>query len=126
MPDTWPTATLAAIDAADDLKISPLRTDGASHGTPTWIWSVVVDGNLYVRGYNGTSSRWYQAAIARPQGRIHAAGQVHEVTFEPAPAALAEAIDDAYRAKYATSPYLAHMINPGVRAAGVRILPRHA
>jgi hypothetical protein len=22
-------------------------------GTPTWIWSVVVDGQLYVRGYNG-------------------------------------------------------------------------
>ena len=64
--NTWPAATLAAIGAADDLKISPLRADGRTFGTPTWIWSVVVDGELYVRGYNGTASRWYGAAMARP------------------------------------------------------------
>ena len=66
---------------------------------------MVVDGELYVRGYNGTASRWYQAAMARTEGRIHAAGQVHDVTFEPAPDGLADAIDDAYRVKYASSPY---------------------
>src|SRR6516164_1850920 len=32
-------------------------------GTPTWIWSVAVDDALYVRGYNGQNSRWYQAAV---------------------------------------------------------------
>jgi hypothetical protein len=24
-----------------------------TYGTPTWIWSVAVDGALYVRAYNG-------------------------------------------------------------------------
>jgi len=46
-------AELQAIDKADDLKISPLRSDGVTFGTPTWIWEVVVDGSLYVRAYNG-------------------------------------------------------------------------
>lgn len=124
--NTWPAATLAAIGAADDLKISPLRADGRTFGTPTWIWSVVVDGELYVRGYNGTASRWYGAAMARPDGRIHAAGQVFDVTFEAAPAGLADRIDEAYRARYATSPYLAPMVSERSRAAGLRIRPRQA
>ncbi len=120
----WDAAQLDAIDAADDLLVSPLRPDGVTYGTPTWIWSVVVDGELYVRGYNGTASSWYTAAMARPAGRIHAAGAVHEVGFEPAPAALADAIDAGYSAKYATSPYLPPMISGRARAAGVRIRPR--
>ncbi|WP_353063901.1 DUF2255 family protein [Tunturiibacter psychrotolerans] len=36
-----------------------------TYGTPTWIWSVFVDENLYVRAYNGTGSRWYNAALSR-------------------------------------------------------------
>ena len=120
---SWPATVLAEIDRADDLKVSPLRADGVTHGTPTWIWCVVVDGDLYVRGYHGRSSRWYAAAMARPQGRIHAAGQVFEVVFESAPDELADAIDAAYRAKYARSPYLSPMIGAGARAAGVRIRP---
>lgn len=123
---TWPPDTLAAIDAADDLRVSPLRADGRTHGTPTWIWAVVVNGDLYVRAYNGTRSRWYQAALARPEGRIHAAGELREVTFEPAPAELADQIDAAYWRKYASSPYLAPMISEQTRAAGVRIVPRTA
>ena len=50
---------------ADDLRISPFREDGVTPGTPTWIWTVAVDGGLYVRGYNGQDSRWYQAARRR-------------------------------------------------------------
>lgn len=126
MTTTWPQATLTAIDTADDLKISPLRPDAVTFGTPTWIWSVVVDGELYVRGYNGTASRWYQAAMDGTEGRIRAAGQVHDVTFEPAPAGLAVAIDEAYRVKYASSPYLPPMLSGRARAAGVRISPHHA
>ena len=41
------------IAEADNLHISPFREDGVTYGTPTWIWSVAVDGALYFRGYNG-------------------------------------------------------------------------
>jgi hypothetical protein len=42
----------------------------------------VVDDALYVRGYNGQKSRWYQAAVRQKAGRIIAAGMTKEVTFE--------------------------------------------
>lgn len=42
----WNPDTIAAIAASDDLHVSPFRADGTTYGTPTWIWSVVVDGDL--------------------------------------------------------------------------------
>ncbi|WP_236756108.1 DUF2255 family protein [Actinomyces radicidentis] len=50
--------------ASDDLHVSPFREDGTTYGTPTWIWSVVVDGRLFIRAWNGPSGRWYQAAVS--------------------------------------------------------------
>ena len=70
----WATDELRKIAETDDLHISRFREDGVTYGTPTWIWSVVVDDALYVRGYNGQQSRWYQAAIRQKAGRIRAAG----------------------------------------------------
>src|SRR4051794_17423716 len=128
----WQAVDLARIANSDDLHIAPFRADGTTYGTPTWIWSVVVDSSLYVRAYNGTSSRWYQAAKSQQAGRITAAGQTFEVTFEaiekPASASThdhtGDDIDAAYRAKYAGSPYLGHMISSLAKAATVRITPR--
>ena len=122
----WPRAELRRIAETDDLHVSPFREDGKTYGTPTWIWSVVVDDDLYVRAYNGTSSRWYQAALRQKAGRITAAGMTKEVAFEPVEGAINDRIDDAYRAKYAGSPYLAPMIGARARAATVRIAPRDA
>jgi hypothetical protein len=124
MTMSWSAHELAMIDQADDLKISPFRDDGVTYGTPTWIWEVVVDGALYVRGYNGQRSRWYQAAIKRKAGRIVAAGMTKEVTFEPVAGSINERIDAAYRAKYSSSQYLAPMISVRAREATIRIAPR--
>ena len=71
---TWSKEELSRIAATDDLHIASFREDGGTYGTPTWIWSVAVDGALYVRGYNGQSSRWYQAAVRQRAGRMTAAG----------------------------------------------------
>jgi hypothetical protein len=46
---TWSNDELHKIAETDDLHISPFRKDGVTYGTPTWIWSVVVDDALYVR-----------------------------------------------------------------------------
>jgi hypothetical protein len=93
---TWSNNELRKIAETDDLHISPFREDGKTYGTPTWIWSVVIDGALYVRAYNGQNSRWYQAAMRQKAGRITAAGITKEVTFETAGRALDERIDEAY------------------------------
>lgn len=117
---------LQSIDRADDLKISPFRTDGKTYGTPTWIWEVVVDGELYVRAYNGINGRWYQAALQQKAGRIHAAGMVKEVTFEAIKdnELLQAKIDEAYRIKYGNSPYFPPMVQSKAKAATVRIIPK--
>jgi hypothetical protein len=121
---TWSKEELPRIAEADDLHISPFREDGTTHGTPTWIWSVAVDGALYVRGYNGRDSRWYQAAARQKAGRIVAAGMTKEVTFEPVDGSINDLIDDAYRKKYRGSPYLKPMIGARARSATVKVMPR--
>jgi hypothetical protein len=123
---TWSEDELHRIAEADDLHISPLREDGVTYGTPTWIWSVAVGDALYVRGYNGRSSRWYQAAVRQGAGRITAAGMTKEVAFEPVDGPIGDRIDDAYRAKYHGSQYLSPMIGKRARIATVRVMPREA
>ena len=122
----WKKEELRKIAEADDLHISPFREDGKTYGTPTWIWSVAVGDALYVRGYNGTKSTWYQAALRQKAGRITAAGMTKEVAFEPVNGSVNDSVDDAYRARYGASPYLKPMISARARAATVRIMPLDA
>jgi hypothetical protein len=119
----WAQDELRRIAETDDLHIAPFRDDGKTYGTPTWIWSVVVDGQLYVRAYNGQKSRWYQAAIQQKAGRITAAGMTIDVVFESVSGDINRRIDDAYRAKYKGSPYLAPMIGSRAASATVRLEP---
>jgi hypothetical protein len=121
---TWSKDELRKIAEADDLHISPFREDGATYGTPTWIWSVAVGDALYVRSYNGQKSRWCQAAVRQKAGRIIAAGMTKEVTFEPVEGPINDRIDDAYRAKYHASPYLSPMIGARARSATLKVMPR--
>jgi hypothetical protein len=120
----WAKDRLQQITSSDDLHIAPFREDGVTLGTPTWIWSVVVDGELYVRAYNGTSSRWYQAASKQKAGQVTVAGQTTDVSFEQVTGEINDRIDAAYDAKYSSSPYLKPMIGDRARAATVRISPK--
>ena len=120
----WLKNDLDKIAGADDLHVSPFREDGVTYGTPIWIWSVTIDDALFVRAYNGQSSRWYQAAVRQKAGRIIAAGMTKEVVFEPVEGPVNVRIDDAYRAKYGNSPYLGAMIGSHARSSTVKIMPR--
>lgn len=46
-----------------------------------------------------------------------------DVVFEPVNGPINDLVDDAYRAKYASSQYLRPMIGARARAATVRIVP---
>ena len=124
--DRWQGEELRKISETDDLHISPLREDGETYGTPTWIWSVVVDDALYVRPYSGQKSSWYQAAMRQKAGRITAGDITKEVSFEAVEGPINDRIDDAYRAKYKGNQYLSPMIGARARGATVKVIPREA
>ena len=122
----WAKEELRKIAEVDDLHIAPFRDDGKTYGTPTWIssclcWRRSVCARLQRNGVPRVSGR--NAAEA---GRIVAAGMTKEVAFESVNGSINDSIDDAYRAKYAGSPYLKPMIGTRAGAATVRIMPRDA
>lgn len=119
----WNAAFLNRITQADGLRIAPLRDDGVTLGTPTFIWAVVAEGRLFVRAYSGTGSSWYRAALRQLAGRIQLAEEGFDVRFAPVAAGLKPAIDAAYRTKYADSRYLGAMISDRASAATVEVLP---
>jgi hypothetical protein len=121
----WTKDELKKIGETDDLHISPFREDGKTYGTPTWIWSVVVGNDLFVRAYNGKNSSWYKAAIKQKSGRISAAGMTKDVIFEPVESSSNDRIDEAYKVKYNGSPYLNPMISDRAHSATVKIVPQN-
>jgi hypothetical protein len=121
---TWSKEELSKIAAADDLHISPFREDGLTYGTPTWIWSVVVDDAIYVRPYSGKNSSWYKSAMRQKAGQIRVAGMTKEVSFAPAPDSINKQVDEAYRLKYKGSEYLDPMVGSRMHSVTVKVLPR--
>ncbi len=126
MLKNWTEQQINAFAKADDMYISPFYEDGQTPGTLTWIWSVVVDKELYVRAYNGKRSKWYQSAVKQRAGKIQLNGQEYAVIFGPVDGdmVLTEKINRAYQEKYAASRYLAPMLGQGPVSATVKILPR--
>lgn len=121
----WPADDLRKIGQSDNLHVAPFREDGVTYGTPAWIWSVAVEGELYVRAYGGKKARWYQAAMRQKAGRIMAAGMICDVRFESVDGPINDRVDDAYRAKYCGSPSLDAMLSGNARPATLRITPRN-
>lgn len=117
------TEEIKEIAAANNFHIAVLHEDGETYGTLTWIWSVSVEGKLYVRAYNGISSRWYRSAMKQKEGKIKAAGMERKVRFEPVfDEALNDKIDQAYRDKYSSSPYLGSMISKRAKEVTVNVM----
>lgn len=123
--EKWTTEQLKNFATADDFRVSPFYDDGKTYGTPTWIWSVVVDEQLFIRAWNGQNSRWHRSAIQQKAGRIFLAGNNYEVIFEPLnDEALNQKIDSAYQIKYSDSPYMKPMIQAGPRSSTLKVIPR--
>lgn len=115
------TEDIKEIAERNDFHIAPLREDGKTYGTLTWIWVVEVNGELYVRAYNGKRSKWYGAALKQKAGKIEAAGRERAVHFEPVSGALNDRIDAAYKVKYSGSAYLGTMISERAKEATVKV-----
>lgn len=122
----WTSSELAAIAAADELEIAPLRSDGRT-SKPVTIWVVRVGDDLYVRSFRGVGSGWYRGTQASHQGRIRAGGVDKDVTFaDVADSGINAQIDAAYREKYRRfgASYVDPMVAEGARAATLKLAPR--
>jgi hypothetical protein len=123
---TWTTDELAAIAAADELEIAPLRPDGTQR-PPVTIWVVRDGDDLYVRSYRGRDSGWFRGTQASHQGHVRAGGVDKDVTFvDEADPGVNDQIDAAYRAKYRRfgASYVDPMVADGARAATLKLAPR--
>lgn len=125
MNHSWTKDQLNKFSRSDDLYVSPFYEDSKTPGTPTWIWSVVVNDRLYARAYNGKTSRWYQSAVTQKEGKIKIAGESFDVSFNTVNnSQLNAAINEAYKEKYSSSAYLSPMVSEGPVGATVSIDPR--
>ncbi|MER6167592.1 DUF2255 family protein [Streptomyces violaceorubidus] len=114
----WTPEDLTAF--AETYSLVLIAGDGEGGGVE--IGMVPVDGDLYVRAYRGTRSRWYQAAREHGHGRIRVGGTTREVVLTTGDLALPAGLDDAFRAKY--GPVSDALIAvPQARAATIRIDP---
>lgn len=121
----WTLERLQSFAKVDDFRVSPFYSDGKTYGTPTWIWSVVVDDKLFIRAWNGQNSRWYRSAIQQQGGRIFLAGSNHEVIFEKLHNdKINDLVDQGYHDKYQNSPYLPPMIQAGPRSTTIEVIPK--
>jgi len=122
----WTAEELDKIGAGDELEIAALRPDGSLRPYTT-IWVVRVGDDLYVRSYRGRDGAWFRSVLTRPEGRIRAAGVERDVTFKELGAEGHDAIDNAYRDKYASrfaSAYVDPMLTQDAAAATLRLIPR--
>jgi hypothetical protein len=120
----WTAHELDRIAAGDELEVAPLRADGQAR-RPVPIWVVRVGDDLYVRSWRGGAGDWFRAVQARGEGQIIAGGVTQAVTFVRADADVEDAVDAAYRSKYARYPsYVAPMLGATARATTLRVLPR--
>jgi len=123
----WTDEELRKIDAAEELAVASVGSNGAI-GTTTTIWVVRVRDDLFVRSVRGEAGHWYRDTRERHEGRISAGGVTKDVAFEDPDPDLADRIDKAYRHKYRryADDIVGSVLTPEARSTTLRLVPRSA
>ncbi|TGD17674.1 DUF2255 family protein [Levilactobacillus suantsaiihabitans] len=108
------------------LTMKPYNPDMTTFEEESPVWEVVVDGNVYSRGWNGDQTKWYMAATAQNAGAISVGDRDFAARFEAVThsAELDAKITAAYKAKYDGQRSLPKMISDGPTYATLHVLPR--
>jgi hypothetical protein len=119
----WTSDELARIGGAGELDIATRRADGTLR-TPRIVWVVRVGDGLFVRSVNGPEAAWYRGTRSAMQGHIEAGGLERDVVFVDPDHGLEDAIDDAYRVKYRSSPSaVRHITSAQARSTTIELVP---
>ena len=121
----WTSDELTRIGSAEELELASARPDGSLRN-PRTIWVVRVGDDLYVRSMYGRTGGWFPATQARQAGHIRAGGVDKDVAFADPDPDLNDQIDAAYHEKYRRygGRIIGGVVNPGARAATIRLVPR--
>ena len=120
----WAEGELDRIGAAQELRLESERRDGTLRD-PVTMWVARVEGGVYVGSVRGRDGAWFRGTQTRRQGRIHAGGVSKDVRFQDADPGVLDAVEAAYRVKYAAYPdILERSITPQLRAAILQLVPR--
>jgi len=121
---TFEESDLAALAAAEEIRIETRSPAGTEHRTIIWV--AEHDGTIYIRSVNGAGARWYREATAADAGEvaIHVDGRRIPVRLTPATdAASVEACSAGLRAKYKADYSLQSMLMDGVLDTTLRVDP---
>jgi hypothetical protein len=120
---TWNDEELADIGGSDELRIAPLRRDGARQ-RPRIIWVVRHGNDAYVRSVNGPEGALYHGVHARHAGHISAGGVDTDDLFEDPDHDLDDEIDEEYRRKYdPSSSAVDRITSADARSTTIRVVP---
>ena len=121
---TFEESDLAALAAAQEIKVETRSAAGTEHRTIIWV--AEHDGAIYIRSVNGPDARWYREATAAEAGpaAVHVEGRRVPVRLQAAtdPASI-EACSEGLRAKYRRSYSLQSMLADDVLETTLRVEP---
>jgi hypothetical protein len=118
---SFPKATLAMLDRADEVDIETYSPKGTTHSVPIWI---VVDGDdVFIRAYRGPTSRWYRELVARPGALVLKRQRIPVRAIVATDGASLKRTSDGYRKKYRKGSSLDSMLVPAVLPTTLRLEP---
>lgn len=123
----WTSDALSGLDTADELEIAARRPDGTLlRYAPIWV--VCAGDVVYVRTWHRRDTGWYGSAVRVRRARIRFSNTEIDVTIDDlgaAGAAVREAVDTAYRAKYGRygAGTVDRMVSDDAAATTLRLRP---
>jgi hypothetical protein len=118
---SFPKATIAMLDRADEVDIETHSPKGTTHAVPIWI---VVDGDdVFVRAYRGPTSRWYRELVARPGALLANGNRIAVRAIVAVDPDSVKRTSDGYRKKYRKGSSLDDMLVPAVLPTTLRLEP---
>jgi hypothetical protein len=105
----------------DTVVVQTVTAEGVPRRTP--IWAVDADGGSYIRSAHGPGSAWYGRATGPGGLAVILDGEAVPVTVTPvAEAKVRDAVDLAYRTKYAAQPqFVRNLVSPTARPTTMRL-----
>jgi hypothetical protein len=118
---SFPKATVALLDRADEVDIETHSPKGITHSVPIWI--VVDSDDVFVRAVNGPTSRWYRELVARPGALVANGKRIPVRAILATDPASVKRTSDGYRKKYRKGSSLDSMLVPSVLPTTLRLEP---